>query len=393
MTTARPVALVDPAPPTTTVKTRVIDGPIANALFCLDTNANGAGSLFADYSTASDPAANAAGLVARLIVLTTQRQSTDLATVVGQPDGNGATDPAVTAATDRDAALRLTATDIATNQSPLAASTAASAIGLDRRLAAAASTTPPAPQAGLSVRAFRWSDTANWSFRANAATDVDVVPDADGRTRYYDYRCANMAGTVQTWSFSTGLDRRGDLHWSGTAWVNCSLGTRSITGPSGTAGHSAFNYCDGFSTGTGRAAWTDISGRTMASVHAEIRTYPGSDSGVAFADWGPVTAAPFGDAAFPAGSMLGYVRTVSDGIAIAYGPRAGNKWAQLQAGGHRHVRDRDPGRWAGDALHRPDGFGGPAHLRAGLRRTPLQRVRRVPEPGDRCHPGPPEPGR
>lgn len=62
----------------------------------------------------------------------------------------------------------------------------------------------------------------------------------------------------------------------------------------------------------------------MASVYNRIRQLPDTNSGVAYANWGPATATPLGTATYPAGSVLWYYRSTSLGYAYAYDVQASN---------------------------------------------------------------------
>jgi hypothetical protein len=315
------------------------------------------GSLLADYTAATDSAATAARLLARLAVITTQQQTTALAGVVGQRDLSGSTittadvqnaiatslldvlpalgaavtDPSVTDAADKDAALRATATDIVTTQSALTPATAVATIGVARLVATATNAAPATPSANVSMRAFTWTDAGNWFWRGLASTADDATPDANNRVRFYDRRTSNANGVTQVWGNGTTYARRGDLHWSGDAWVDCPYGERSTLTVRDVSGVANFDYCRGLNVGTTRSSPVDISGRTLASVWSEIRAFPGSDSGVAYADWGPPTAAPLGGAVFPAGSVLSYHKSTSLSNALAYDPLASNIVIQFSA--------------------------------------------------------------
>jgi hypothetical protein len=316
------------------------------------------GSLLADYTAATDPAATAARLLARLAVITTQQQTTALAGVLEQRDLSGSTittadvqnaiaislldvlpalgaavtDPAVTDATDKEAALRATATDIVTNQSALTAATAVAKIGVARLVATATNASSTTPVADLFMRAFTWADVNNWFWRGMAANAADATPDTNNRVRFYDHRSSNSNGTTLIWGAGGTYSRRGDLHWSGDAWVDCPYGERSSNSVRDPSGVASFDYCRGFNVGTSRSAPVDISGRTLASVWTEIRALPGSDSGIAYANWGPPTAAPLGGTVFPSGSLLTYNKSSIISTALAYDPLSSNIVVQFSAG-------------------------------------------------------------
>ena len=89
--------------------------------------------------------------------------------------------------------------------------------------------------------------------------------------------------------------------------VSCPSGFRSSQYPRDAQGRTTYNYCDGWESGTSVRSGVDISGQTLASVVTDkIRAFPGGDSGVAYASWGPTDLSLLGSATFPAGSMLYY---------------------------------------------------------------------------------------
>jgi trimeric autotransporter adhesin len=230
-------------------------------------------SLFSNYTLTASASSDsqAAANLARLLVVTSQQQATALASVVGQTDLSGGTvsradlqasivealtnslpalaaaasDPTVAAASTpaaRDAALSaLASTLIANGQAGLTATTALAAVGIAKL--------PPdeaaiAPQAGATLRAFTFTDSSNWFFRAMEATLADNTPDANGLVHYYDNRTQDVGGTTTTWGLNNTVARQGDLHWDGTEWVGCAFGFRSSQAPRDANGITHYNYCD-----------------------------------------------------------------------------------------------------------------------------------------------------
>ena len=304
-------------------------------------------SLFSNYTLTSSTStdAQAAANLARLLVLTSQQQATALASVVGQTDLSGGTvsqadlqasivkaltdslpalaaaasDPTVAAASTpaaRDAALStLASTLIANGQAGLTPTTALAAVGISKL--------PPdeaaiAPQAGATLRAFTFTDTNDWFFRAMEATAADNTPDANGLVHYYDNRTQDVDGTISTWGLENTIARQGDLHWDGTAWVGCAFGFRSSQSPRDANGITHYNYCDNLELGVSQRFAVDISGKTLSSVVATIQAFPGSDSGVAYANFGPADSTLLGTATFPAGSSLFYQTSQASSEAFSY---------------------------------------------------------------------------
>jgi hypothetical protein len=304
-------------------------------------------SLFSNYTTteSTSAGAGAAADLARLIVLASQQQSAALASVVGQTDLSGATvsqadlqaavvkslvgslpalaaaaaDPTVAAASTpaaRDAALATLATTlIADGQAGLTPSTALVAIGVAKLPPDVSAITP---QAGATLRALTFTDANDWFFRAMEASAADNTPDANGLVHFYDNRTQDVAGTVSTWGLENTIARQGDLHWDGTVWAGCPFGFRSSQAPRDANGITHYNYCDNLETGVSQRFAVDISGKTLSSVVATIQAFPGGDSGIAYASFGPTDSSLLGSAAFPAGSSLFYQANQTATEAIGY---------------------------------------------------------------------------
>ena len=300
-----------------------------------------------NFSPLADFAGNAPGprqaaMLARLAVQTQIALAAAMAPRLGQPDGTGGTvtqadidqatanalraalpslaataaSAAVTAAPNVQAALLVAAQDLVANQPALDAATALAAVA-----AAKLADTPPlaTPAAAATLRGFAYTDANNWTLRYMAADVIDNTPDAQGLVRFYDTHKAATAGVISTWGFGTLQARRGDMHWNGSLWRDCPLGLRSTQTQRDSQGRSAYDYCDGYERGTNSRTVVDITGRTLASViTGQIRTFPGDDNGVAYADWGPTDLGLLGNVTFPAGSQLFYQNTLPTFNALAY---------------------------------------------------------------------------
>ena len=298
-------------------------------------------SPLADFG-GSGAGAQQAALLARLAVQTQKALAAAMAPRLGQADVSGGTvtqadidkavadalraslpalastvaDPAVSGATDVQAALVAAAADLVATQPTLDATEALAAVAA-AKLAQAALPTTPVDSAVL--RALSYTDANNWNYRAMAATAADNTPDAGGLVHFYDIHKQAIAGVVSTWGLSTLEARKGDLHWNGSAWAGCALGQRSSQTPRDAQGRSVYNYCDGDEKGVSTRTVTDISGQTLASViTTKIRTFPGEDSGVPYASWGPLNLSVLGNATFPAGSQLYYQQTTPTENAYVY---------------------------------------------------------------------------
>ena len=298
-------------------------------------------SALVDFSGPS-PDAQKAALTARLLVQTHKALAAAMAPRLGQPDASGATvtqadidkaaanalraalpalaatlaDPAVSGATDVQAALVAAAQDLVATQPALNAAEALAAVAVAKLAdvqAAAAATDAAA------LRAFTYTDANHWSYRALASSAADNTPDAGGLLHFYDIHRQAVAGVVSSWGFGTLEARKADRHWTGSTWAECTLGQRSSSAPRDAQGRTVYDYCDGYERGASVRTGIDIAGQTLASViTTKIRTYPGEDSGVAFANWGPANLDLLGGATFPAGSQLLYQTVTPTETAFAY---------------------------------------------------------------------------
>ncbi|MDC8784878.1 hypothetical protein [Roseateles koreensis] len=309
-----------------------------------------AASLFSNYISGGDATAT---IVARTVVLATQAQLDVLKTLVGTKDAAGntiaqadinnaarqaiaavlpavaaaATDASVSgssSAADKDKALAALATTLVSTQTGLDVTNAAATVASNKAPIdnSAASGTPAA---GATLRAFTFTDANNWYYRAMESTAADNTPDANKFTHYYDVHSANVAGTVNTWGYNTDPGRQADQHWNGSAWVACPLGTRSSNSETDATGHRNYNYCDGFEVGTSLRTAQDISGKSLSDVITnQIRSFPGADSGVSYATFGPANMALLGTATFPDQSKLWAISVVPSTAAYAYDVRSSN---------------------------------------------------------------------
>jgi hypothetical protein len=170
-----------------------------------------------------------------------------------------------------------------------------------------------------------WTDINNNYFRGFLATAADNTPDANGLVRNYEVRNETINGGVEReWGFGSTYERRGDLHWNGTAWVGCPFEFRNTGTVRDAAGNNTYNYCDGFERGTQRQASVDIAGRTLTSVVNDIRAFPGEDSGRKYSEFGPTNLSLLGSATFPPGSRLLYVTSNATSTALSYDVQASN---------------------------------------------------------------------
>ena len=249
---------------------------------------------------------------------------------------SAASDPALQDPANREAALAARAQQIVAAESTLSVTTAPTVIGLRRMYANAAPGDPTAaPSPSASLRALRFTDADNWTYRALLSTAADNTPDAGGLRRFYDLHAQRTGGVTTTWGYGTSQTSQDDLHWNGSQWLACPLGTRgTVTAPDAN-GITRADYCNGRALTASRSADVDIAGQTLASVVTDIRTFPGGDSGVAYAQFGPANLSALGSAVFGPGSKLRYQSTASLANAYQYVPSTAIQFpnADVAAGG------------------------------------------------------------
>jgi len=108
--------------------------------------------------------------------------------------------------------------------------------------------------------------------------------------------------------------RGADLHWNGSAWVNCPINFENTSSVRDALGNSVYNFCDGFETGKGARAAFDVSGKTMAAVYAQVRA-------AGYTNLTIDDTTVLGSASFPAGSALLYQASTALTTAISYYPQ------------------------------------------------------------------------
>ena len=328
------------ASPLTTLVQQHMDGTgasLADASAFIQAQAGLAISPLADFTAAASAGNSQASRVARLVVLTTARQTSAVSGVVNTVDLSGATitaadvrravdaatvaalpgiasaaaDPAVAGASGAalQAALR-TAADAVVAGNGLTGPQLAAAIGVLRLPPDTAANTPTA---GATLTAFRYTSADNWLTRTLEASAADSTPAAAGKVRYYSvYRQSEPSnfspnGVVHAWATGNSRDRAGDLHWNGTGWMSCALSDRNESSQRDAQGRTTYEFCKKREEGASRRVAVDLNGKKIADVFRDaIRTFPGGANGVDYANWGPTDLATFGNATFPAGAKLYY---------------------------------------------------------------------------------------
>ena len=299
-------------------------------------------SVMQDYTqTTSTVEGGTLAAVARMVVVTQQQQTTSLSGAVG----TSALDGTVISQADIDqliarkvaellptlvAALadpEVQAAIVANN--PTALNTAlqplASGIVAERGVSAESVSTlvavnnqaaapQAAPEPGALLHTLNFSNAQNWFRRVITTTAAQLVPDANGLTRFSDNRARSNTSVIATWNMGGEPAGQSDLHWNGSAWVNCGpQHQNSDRRESG--GRSNYNYCDGYEVGANSRASFDIAGQSMAAVYDQIRAAGYTNITIQNA------ASVLGSTAFPANSRIVYVNGTPTSTAVAYLPR------------------------------------------------------------------------
>ncbi|MDO9074183.1 MAG: hypothetical protein Q7U73_13055 [Rubrivivax sp.] len=185
--------------------------------------------------------------------------------------------------------------------------------------------------ANATLTSLRYTDADNWSMRTLQSSAADNVPDAQNFVRFYDLRlqssstALNSNGVASGWSRGATPARAGDLHWSGSAWVDCKLTDRYTSRVRDAQGRSDYAFCNNLEAGSSVRRIVDIGGREMQDVVRNmIRNFPGAAQGVAFADWGPADVGLYGSARFPTGAMLIYQANTITQTAPGYDVQTSN---------------------------------------------------------------------
>lgn len=301
-------------------------------------------SMFQDFTKVAAPTDGSvsAAAVARLVVVTTQRQSVAVASTVGTPALGGAritqadldkaiqqkllellpalvtalSDPAVLAASTpaaREAALLAAATTLVSNAG-LTPAAVATVVAINKQPVAPAT----APAAFVLLDALNFTDASNYSYRTIAGSLAQNTPDASNNVKFVERRARAINGNLAKWASGGDPTRGSDLHWDGTAWAACPINFENTASIRDAQGNGTYNYCGTRETGRSSRASFDVSGRTYLEVYSQIR-----DAGYTNLTIGGAVAA-LGTAKFPEGSSLLYQTNTPLSNAIAYLPVGAN---------------------------------------------------------------------
>lgn len=307
-------------------------------------------SPLADFTAAQNANNARAALTAKLVLQTSQQQAAAVASAVGQTDLSGAPVtqadvsravqarviaalPSIGAAAADPALAALTGT--AREQAAIAAAAQVVAqiaytpeqVRFDAGLVRLPQVAVGAPSAGANMPALQYTDAQNWFYRANVSTEADSTPDANGQTRYYSLRTrmapyANLPqrGVAET----VARTFNPELHWNGSAWVDCRVGQRDRSSVRDAQGRGTYTFCDRHEVGTSQRADVDIAGQSLASVWTN-RLLPAAQQAGLVGVWTLPDVALLGNGVFPAGSRLVLQTNTITDSAVTYNTVESNR--------------------------------------------------------------------
>ena len=161
---------------------------------------------------------------------------------------------------------------------------------------ASGSTSSETPTVSSTLRSLSFNSATNWFVRHFTQTAAQNTPDASGNLRYVDRRDQSVNGTIAKWNTGGSPQHQADLHWNGSAWVNCGFNRENITSVRDAQGNTTYDYCDKLETGRANRASFDVSGKTMLEVYNQVIGAGYTNLFIANA------SASLGSATFPAGS-------------------------------------------------------------------------------------------
>ncbi len=308
-------------------------------------------SLFEDFTKGTSADSLIAGTVARMVVVTTQQQSTALAGAVGTSALDGAlitqadlnkliqnklleilpalltalADPSVQAATTPEAkaaALLAQANAlVASAETGLTASSAATLVAINNQTASATTVVAETPAAGGTLNILNFKTAGNWFSRVFTGSVAQNTPDASGMTKYVERRNNSVSGAIAAWGAGSSPIRQSDLHFNGSTWVSCAPNYENTSSVRDAKGNTSYNYCDNAETGKSNRATFSISGKTMASVLTDIRAAGYTNLSIGDNTPSGLTSA-LGGTTFPTGSSLFYQTSTPLTQAVSYFPNS-----------------------------------------------------------------------
>lgn len=326
-------------------------------------------SLFQDFTKAPIPTDGSVnpGAVARMVVVTTQSQLSNLTNTVGTMaiDGTVITQAALNQAISQrllqilpalvavltdpaTAALSPAAQEVAVvnalSSSLLTTTTVATVVAINNQTSSPTNTTATTtttavanstPTAAFSLANLNFFDVNNWFVRTLGASAAQNTPDANNNVRFVDRRSRSNVSAVANWNNFGNPSDQSNLHWNGSAWAACDLNQENISSQRDAAGNNKYNYCDNYETGTTNRAVFDVSGSTLRQVYDQIRAAGYTNLTIA-------NTAALATVTFPTDSKLFYQTSTPITKAYAHSVGTNNEIKQysaaIQAGGDGRVQ-------------------------------------------------------
>ena len=228
-------------------------------------------------------------------------------------------DPAVAGASDaqaREAALLAAANTLVTAQG-LTVASMPTVVAVNTQTSTSTPVVAVTPAPSIQLNTLNFTSAGNYFVRFLTGSTADNTPDTNNKIRYVDRRFLATSGNVTAWSTGSNPSRNADLHWNGSAWVDCPINFPNVATVRDTHGNSLYDYCDKRETGASNRATIDVSGMAMSAIYAQIR-----DAG--YTNLSIATPTDLGAATFPAGSSVFYQTSTPLTNAFAYYPGSGN---------------------------------------------------------------------
>jgi len=310
-------------------------------------------SLFQDFTKSSTADSQAAGTMARMVVVTTQQQSSTLSNTVGTTAMDGAVirqadldkiiqkklleilpalltalaDPSVQAAASPAAmeAALLAQANTLVDGTGLTTTSVATLVAVNNQLASSPAAGADTPVASAALRSLNFKDAANWSYRTLVSTLAQNTPDASGNLKYVSRRYNSVGGAMAAWNYGGSPSRQSDLHFNGSSWISCAVNSESTSTVRDAKGNAGYDDCDQLETGSSNRAVFDITDRPMIDVYNQITAAGYTNLSIQSA------ASVLGSAKFPANSQLFYQSNTPLTTAVAYYPGSSSYVTQYSA--------------------------------------------------------------
>ncbi len=305
-------------------------------------------SLFDDFSKSSSADSQAAAVLARMLVITSQQQASAIVPALGTLAINGATikqadldkaiqlkllqimpvvltslaDSSVLAAVnakEREPALLNAAKRIVADPvTGLSAEAMAAVVGITNQVASGATATV-VPVAGFIMKQLDYFNATGYTVRHNVSTLAQATPDGSGNTRLVDRRYLGNSDAISAWtSRGSSSLRQSDVHFNGSAWVNCALNGEQISSSRNAKGVGGYVGCQNLESGFYSVSIFDVSGKPMLDVYNQIVKAGTTNIKIS------MPAVALSAARFPADSQVIYQSAFGTASAVSYYPGSSN---------------------------------------------------------------------